>query len=521
MPAGADDLKTIFNEALLRQAGLERQAFLDQTCGGDAKLRAQVESLLQALLSAGNFLDSTPGPAEVTQVADFQVAPAAGTLDQTAEPAPTTRLEGTGLVEGPGAVIGPYKLLQSIGEGGMGTVFMAEQEKPTRRKVALKVIKPGMDTRHVIARFEAELQALALMDHPHIARVLDAGATAKGRPFFVMELVRGVPITEYCDKNHLTPQERLALFIPVCQAIQHAHQKGIIHRDIKPSNVLVTLYEGKPEAKVIDFGVAKAIEQRLNERTMFTEFGAIVGTLEYMSPEQAEMGQLDIDTRSDVYSLGVLLYELLTGSTPLEKAKLRQAAYTEILWRIRDEEPPKPSTRLSDSHDALPSISAQRRTEPARLSKLVRGDLDWIVMKALDKDRSRRYETASGFARDIQRFLDGDAVEAIPPSARYKLGKFAQKHRVGLAIAGAFAGLLVAATLVSAGLAYRANKERLRADRALKAATAAEAEARTQRVRAEEREKAAINAVKRFGDMVRDNPELKKIRRWLPSARRS
>jgi len=314
-----------------------------------------------------------------------------------------------------------------------------------------------MDTEQVVTRFEAERQALALMDHPSIARVFDAGATDTGRPYFVMELVKGVPITEYCDTVHLTPKDRLQLFVPVCQAIQHAHQKGIIHRDVKPSNVLVTMQDGKPVPKIIDFGIAKATELRLTERSLFTQYGTIMGTLEYMSPEQAEMSAMDVDTRTDVYALGVMLYELLTGSTPLERSRLRQAGYEEILRRIREEEPPRPSTRLSESRQRLASVAAQRRTEPARLTKLVRGELDWIVMKAIEKDRTRRYETANGFARDIERYLAGDPVEAGPPSASYRLRKYARKHRGALVTAGAFAVLLAAASAVSTWQAVRAT----------------------------------------------------------------
>jgi tetratricopeptide (TPR) repeat protein/serine/threonine protein kinase len=345
------------------------------------------------------------------------------------DPAPASQ-------EGPGATIGPYKLLELIGEGGMGAVWMAEQREPVQRKVALKIIKAGMDTRQVVARFEAERQALALMDHPNIATVFDGGTTSSGRPYFVMELVKGVPITRYCDEHRLTPRERLELFLPVCHAIQHAHTKGIIHRDVKPANILVAPYDGRPVPKIIDFGVAKATGRRLTERTLFTGFGAVIGTFEYMSPEQAELNNQDIDTRSDIYALGVLLYELLTGTTPLSRERLKQAAFTDVLRIIREEEPARPSTRLSESKDTLPSIAAQRHMEPAKLTKLVHGELDWIVMKALEKDRNRRYETANGLATDVQHYLADEAVQACPPSVAYRFRKFARRNKARLALGG-------------------------------------------------------------------------------------
>ncbi len=413
-------VRAIFLEAVENHAPDGWRQFLDQACGTDQELRQRVEILLRAHEQANTLLDPAP-------------VPPSATIDQP--PA-----------EIPGTTIGPYKLLEHIGEGGMGTVWMAQQTEPVKRLVALKLIKAGIDSKQVIARFEAERQALALMDHPNIARVLDGGTTPPsppsqggawggGRPYFVMDLVKGVPITRYCDEHHLTPRQRLELFVPVCQAVQHAHQKGIIHRDLKPSNVLVALYDGKPAPKVIDFGVAKATGQRLTDATLFTGFGAVVGTPEYMSPEQAETNNQDIDTRSDIYSLGVLLYELLTGSPPFSRKELEKAGMLEMLRVIREQEPSKPSTKLSTA-EGLPTLAANRGTEPAKLTKLVRGELDWIVMKALEKDRNRRYETANGFAADIQRYLADEPVQACPPSVGYRLRKFVRRNRTGVALAG-------------------------------------------------------------------------------------
>jgi tetratricopeptide (TPR) repeat protein len=438
--------KDIFNDAL-EQPPAEQAAFLQSACAGDAELHAQVSELLVAHVQAGEFLASP------TQGNNGAIPP----ID-TVELKPLT--------EGPGAVIGRYKLLQPIGEGGFGVVFMAEQTEPIRRKVALKIIKLGMDTKQVIARFEAERQALALMDHPHIARVLDAGATETGRPYFVMELVKGIPITEYCDRNNLATRERLELFMHVCHAVQHAHQKGIIHRDLKPRNVLVTLHDGRPVPKVIDFGIAKATQQPLTEKTMFTEFGQFVGTPVYMSPEQAELSGLDVDTRSDIYSLGVLLYELLTGKTPFDAARLRSAAFNEMQRIIREEEPPRPSTRLSTLGDELTSVATRRGIEPKKLRTLIQGDLDWIVMKALEKDRTRRYETANEFAKDVERHLHQEPVLAGPPGAGYKLRKFVKRNRASVAAGSvAVAGILFGLALSTYGYCQAAWDR----DRAVKA----------------------------------------------------
>ena len=457
-----EDAQSIFLDALEIDDSVARAAFVNDQCGLNAELRREVEELLEHAPRVGDFLNPGDG---IT----------------IAQP----------ITERPGDTMGPYKLLQQIGEGGMGVVYMAQQFEPIKRRVALKVVKPGMDTRQVVARFEAERQALAMMDHPNIAKALDAGVTETGRPYFVMELVKGTRITEYCDANKLNMRERLELFVPVCRAIQHAHHKGIIHRDIKPSNVLIAHYDDQPIPKVIDFGVAKAIDHQLTERTMFTEFGQVLGTFEYMSPEQARFNQLDVDTRTDIYSLGVLLYELLSGQTPFDGKRLRSAAIDEIFRIIREEEPPKPSTRASTSH-SLPAIAANRKTDAKDLGSTIHGELDWIVMQALDKERSRRYETANGLAADLERYLNDEPVMAGPPLARYRLAKFVKRNKPQV-IAGSVvvAALVIALVGTSLGMVW-ALREQSRADEeSRRAIAAAQAEAKA-RQDAQHKEQQAV-----------------------------
>jgi len=426
--------ESIYYEAA-GKTGPEREAYLRVACGQDAALLARLRALLKAREIRDSFLESAPWD-------------------------PAVILDPPVLTEGPGTVIGRYKLLERIGEGGMAVVYMAEQEQPIRRRVALKIIKLGMDTRQVIARFEAERQALALMDHPNIAKVFDAGATETGRPYFVMELVQGVSITEYCDRNSLGTKDRLRLFLQVCHAVQHAHQKGIIHRDLKPSNVMVTHHDGKPVPKVIDFGIAKATNQRLTEKTLFTRYAHIIGTPAYMSPEQAELSDVDIDTRSDIYSLGILLYELLTGTTPFSEEALREAGYLEMRRVVQEQEPAKPSTKLSTLGEMLTTIAEHRGVSADVLRRTIRGDLDWVVMKSLEKQRARRYDSASAFLEDIQRYLDHKPVRAGPPTAWYVTRRFLQRHGALVAMTTAVLAIIVAGLIASTALYFRAEEAR-------------------------------------------------------------
>ncbi|HZU36037.1 MAG TPA: protein kinase, partial [Gemmataceae bacterium] len=487
------DESQVFTHAVKLATPAEQARYLDQACAGNPELRAGVEALLRAHAGHPNFLEQPASLPEETVARGVTAQSSAGL---------------------PGLVLaGRYKLLEVIGEGGMGTVWMAQQTEPVKRLVAIKLIKAGLGSKTVLARFEAERQALALMDHPNIAKVLDAGTAPDGSPFFAMDLVKGIPITRYSDEHRLTPRERLELFVPVCEAVQHAHQKGIIHRDLKPSNVLVAQYDDRPVPKVIDFGVAKATGQALTEESLYTGFGAVVGTVEYMSPEQASFNQLDVDTRSDIYSLGVLLYELLTGSPPFSRHELERAGMLQMLRVIREQEPTRPSAKLSTA-EGLPTLAANRGTEPKRLTALVRGELDWIALKALEKERSRRYGTASALAADVQHYLADEPVQACPPSAWYSFRKFVRRHRVAM-----LASVLVCSAIVlgAGGIAWAAW------DRAARQARIADnvdqfLERADQLYRAGRLSEALAEAEKARGllDAGADNPQFRdQVHQWL------
>jgi serine/threonine protein kinase/tetratricopeptide (TPR) repeat protein len=460
-------VKAVFLAAIEREDPVERRAFLDGEVGDDAELRGRLAALLAAYDQPPGALDrplaADPEATDGSHATRSVSSPPPGGIGDDGPTVDRSKDDGPDLLD---AIIADrYKIRQEIGEGGMGTVYLAEQLRPVRRQVALKLIKRGMDSRNVLARFESERQTLVLMKHPHIARVLDAGTTADGRPFFVMELVKGIPITAYCDAHRLDLPARLALFRQVCSAVQHAHQKGIIHRDLKPSNILVESHDDKPVPKVIDFGLAKATSgMRLSEQSLFTAFGSVAGTPLYMAPEQARFNALDIDTRADIYALGAILYELLTGTTPIARESIQRAAIDEMLRVVRDVEPPAPSSRISTSA-ALPSLAANRQVEPARLSRLVRGDLDWIVMKALSKERERRYASAVGLADDIERHLDHEPVSAGPPTAAYRLRKFVRRNRVQVtAAAVVLLALVLGVVGTTLGLFEARRQERIADD---------------------------------------------------------
>ena len=474
-------VQDIYIEAINRDDPEDRLQFLNDACGNDDDLRKQVEKLIRHSDQVESFLQHPPEPIAAT--ADM----------------PT-------VTERAGTQIGPYKLREQIGEGGFGVVYVAEQSKPVRRKVALKIIKPGMDSKDVIARFEAERQALALMDHPNIAKVFDAGATElTAARIFVMELVRGVPITEFCDEQKLSTRERLQLFVDICRAIQHAHQKGVIHRDLKPSNIMVTLDDNRPIPKVIDFGISKALSQQLTENSVYTAYGQMIGTPLYMAPEQAQMSMREVDTRSDVYSLGVLLYELLTGSTPFDNETLQKSGFEEMRRIICEVEPPRPSARVSTLNaELLSTVSGDRSVDARKLGHSFRGELDWIVMKALEKDRNRRYESASAFAADVGRYLDDETVQACPPSVWYRFGKFARRKKGALAAAVV---MLVFISTIAGGIGWITRDRAAREQRAIR-----------------EREKRQTRLATRIDTILDDADRLVKEQKWrdaLTAAKRA
>ncbi len=490
-------LKQLFQEAIIITDRAERDAWLTKACGADADLLANLQMLLIARDDPASFLDRLAPP-------DTSSTDVTGAFTPNQPRLPTVPLPASH--ERPGHLVGRYKLLECLGEGGMGSVWMAEQREPVKRVVAIKLIKAGMDSQAVLARFEAERQALALMDHPNIAKVLDGGTTESGRPYFVMELVKGLSLTEYCDSRRLNVKDRLQLFIQICAAVQHAHQKGIIHRDLKPTNVLVTEHDGVPVPKVIDFGLAKALSATnlLTDRTLHTAYGTVVGTPLYMAPEQVGINALDTDTRSDIYALGVILYELLTGTTPLEKQRFKEAAWEEVKRIIQNEDPPRPSLRLSSSN-ALPSLAAQRQIEPGKLSSMVKGELDWIVMKALDKDRNRRYETANGVAADVTRYLSGEPVQAHPPTWWYRYRKFSNKHRGSI-----FAGyMLLAGVVLFTGSLYTQVQRAREAEHRANEARVAEAQ------RADGEQKAKLKAEDEMQKARKQNEVAEAVREFL------